>query len=141
MIYELAIKKKKEMEPQNSYHGFKDLNCWKEGRLLRIQISELTKTFLDSEKFMLTSQIKRASRSVTNNISEGSGRFTYVDTRHFFVQARGSLTEILDHLLIAIDENYIIEERHIELEKQCEEVFKLINGYIACLDKSIKGVA
>ena len=126
------------MEQQNSYRGFKELNCWKEGRELRKQISKLVKLFPDNEKYLLNSQITRAARSVTNNMAEGYGRFTYTDTRHFFVQSRGSLTEILDHLSIAVDENYMDEEQANIIELQCEKVFKLINGYISYLDKAVK---
>ena len=126
------------MEQQNSYRGFKELNCWKEGRELRKQVSKMIQAFPDSEKYLLTSQMKRASRSVTNNISEGYGRFTYSDTRHFFIQSRGSVTEIIDHLSVAVDEEYIDEELSGMIEQQCEKVFKLINGYIAYLDKSMK---
>ncbi|MES2703484.1 MAG: four helix bundle protein [Bacteroidota bacterium] len=124
------------MEPQDTYRGFKELNCWKEGRALRKQISKLTKTFPASEKFQLTSQMIRASRSITNNIAEGYGRYTYTDTRHFFIQARGSASELIDHITIALDEEYISEETTAVFEKHCETVFKLINGYIAYLDKS-----
>src|SRR5438105_3717577 len=92
------------MESQNSYKGFKELNCSKEGRQLRQTISQLVRAFPDSEKYLLISQMIRASRSVTNNIAEGYGRFTFNDTRHFFVEARGSVTEMLDQLSIAIDE-------------------------------------
>ncbi len=81
----------------------------------------------------------RASRSITNNISEGYGRYTYADTRHFFIEARGSVAEVLDDLTIAIDEGYIDEETSLKLELQCEKVFRLINGYIAYLDRSKKG--
>lgn len=123
------------MEQQNSYKGFKDLNCWKEGRELRKMVSDFVKRLPDSEKYLLTSQLLRASRSITNNISEGYGRYTYTDTRHFFIQSRGSLTEVLDHLTIAKDEHYITDEEKDQLDQQCEKVFKLINGYIAYLDK------
>ncbi len=127
------------MEQQNSYRGFKELNCWKEGRELRKLVSKLVKIFPDTEKYLLCSQTTRAARSVTNNIAEGYGRYTYTDTRHFFIQSRGSLTEILDQLSIAVDEEYIDEEQANVIEQQCETVFKLINGYIAYLDKSKKG--
>jgi four helix bundle protein len=126
------------MESTNSYKGFKDLNCWKEGRVLRQQIAALTKSFPETEKYLLASQITRSARSVTANIAEGYGRYTYTDTRHFFIQSRGSETEILDHLTVAEDENYINRELPTELENQCEKIFKLINGYIAYLDKSQK---
>ncbi len=126
------------MEHQNSYKGFKELNCWKEGRQLRKQISALTKTFPDSEKYMLVSQTTRAARSVTANIAEGYGRYTYTDTRNFFIQSRGSATEILDHLTVAVDEGYVSDDNSTVYEMQCETVIKLINGYIAYLDKSKK---
>jgi four helix bundle protein len=58
----------------------------------------------------LISQIKRSSRSVTANIAEGYGRYTYTDTGHFFIIARGSLTETMEHLTTAYDENYITEQ-------------------------------
>jgi four helix bundle protein len=117
------------------YKGFKELECWKLGRVLRISVSELIKKFPSDEKFRLSSQIIRSSRSVTNNIAEGYGRYTYTDTRHFFIQARGSLTETIDHLTIAFDEGYIIETELKELETLCGTIFKLINGYISYLDK------
>src|SRR5437868_11155797 len=93
-----------------AYKGFKDLECWKKGRALRIEISGLEKKIPPHEKYKLTSQIIHSSRSITNNIAEGYGRFTYTDTRHFFIQARGSVTETIDHLIIAFDENYITND-------------------------------
>ena len=123
------------MSASNSYKGFKDLDCWKKGRELRITISSLVKKFPPEEKYQLGSQMIRSSRSVTNNMAEGYGRFTYTDTRHFFIQARGSVAETIDHLVIALDENYISKEDFSVLELMCESVFKLINGYIHYLDK------
>lgn len=120
----------------NQYKGFRDLNCYKEGRDLRIFISALAKKFPSKETFLLGSQIIRSSRSITANIAEGYGRFTYTDTRNFFIISRGSLTETLEHLITAFDENYITDEELICGEKKCENIFKLINGYIAYLDKS-----
>ncbi len=119
-----------------NYKGYKDLECYKEARLLRILISCLTKKFPASEKFLLISQILDASRSITANIAEGYGRFTYADTRNFFIIARGSTTETMEHLATAFDENYIIEEELKTGEEKCELVLKLINGYIAYLDRS-----
>lgn len=58
-------------------HSCEDLEAWKLARELRKNISELTKTFPADEKFKLGDQIKRSSRSVTNNISEGFGRYHY----------------------------------------------------------------
>jgi len=121
-----------------NYKGYKDLECYVQARLLRIFIAELTKKFPSHEKFLLTAQIVDSSRSVTRNIAEGYGRFTFTDTRNFFIIARGSVTETMDHLSTAFDEKYITEEELKQGEEKCELVFKLINGYIAWLDKSKK---
>jgi four helix bundle protein len=118
------------------YRGYKDLECYIQARLLRIFVSELVKKFPSHEKFLLTQQIVDSSRSVTRNIAEGYGRFTFTDTRSFFIISRGSVTETMDHLTTAHDENYITEEELREVEEKCELVFKLINGYVAYLDKS-----
>jgi four helix bundle protein len=106
-----------------NYRGFKDLECWQKARELRNKIRILVRKFPDTEKYKLTPQIKDSTRSVTRNIAEGYGRFTYADTRHFFIQARGSLTESMDHLTVAFDEEYIDNIEYDELDKLCETVF------------------
>ena len=122
----------------NNYKGFTELDCYKNGRELRKSISALASSFPKEERYELVSQIKRSSRSVTANIAEGYGRYTFSDTRHFFIISRGSVTETMEHLTTAFDENYISEtDLKIEFEK-CEIIFKLINGFIAYLDRSKK---
>lgn len=119
-----------------NYKGYKDLECYIQARLLRIYISELVKKLPAHEKFLLISQVIDSSRSVTRNIAEGYGRYTFSDTRNFFIIARGSVTETMEHLATAYDEKYITEEELKTGEEKCELVFKLINGYIAYLDRS-----
>jgi four helix bundle protein len=119
-----------------NYTGYKELECYKEARLLRIFISDLAKKFPSHERFLITAQIPDASGSVTTDMAEGYGRYTYTDTRNFFIIARGSLTETMEHLTTAFDEKYISEDELKEGEIKCELVFKLTNGYIGYLDKS-----
>ena len=119
-----------------NYKGYKELESYIKARELRITISDLVKQFPNSEKFLLTNQIIRSSRSITTNIAEGYGRYTYTDTRNFFIIARGSTTETMEHLTTAFDEKYITEKTLNILDEKCEIVIKLINGYINYLDKS-----
>ncbi len=121
-----------------NYKGYKDLDCYIKARELRIFISGLVKKFPSHEKFLLTVQVIDCSRSVSRNIAEGYGRYTYSDTRNFFIIARGSATKTMEQLSTAFDEEYITEQEFKEGEDKCELVFKLINGYIAYLDKSKK---
>ena len=120
------------------YKGYKELECYIQAKLLRIFISGLSKKFPAHEKFLLVSQIIDSSRSIPRNIAEGYGRYTFTDTRNFFIIARGSVTETMEHLTTAYDEQYISEEDLKIGEEKCELVFKLINDYIAYLDKSKK---
>ena len=119
-----------------NYKGYKELECYMQARLLRNFVSELVKKFPAHEKFLLTAQVVDSSRSVTRNMAEGYGRYTFTDTRNFFIIARGSITETMEHLTTAYDEKYITEVELEAGEQKCELVFKLINGYIAYLDKS-----
>jgi four helix bundle protein len=119
-----------------NYKGYKELESYIKARELRIEISEIVKQFPSSEKFLLTNQIIRSSRSITANIAEAYGRYTYTYTRNFFIIARGSATETMEHLTTAFDEKYITDEVLKIFEEKYETVIKLINGYINYLDKS-----
>ena len=120
------------------YKGFRDLECYREGRNLRIFTAGIIKKLPPFEKFLLISQMRRASRSVTTNIAEGYGRFTYKDTRNFFLISRGSVAEIIEHFTIALDEGYISKEEFGTGEELCSRVFRLINGYISYLERQSK---
>ena len=91
--------------------------------------------FPAEEKFRLTDQVIRSSRSINALISEGHGRFTYPDQIHYCIQARGSLTETINHLIDAFDEGYISAEQLNEMKQKGNEVERLLNGYLAFLRK------
>jgi len=80
-----------------SLKSFEDLECWKAARELRILVSQnILSKFPSDEKYALTSQLKRSSRSVSDNIAEGFGRYHYQENIQFCRIARGSLTESLN---------------------------------------------
>lgn len=116
-------------------NSFIDLEVWKKARLLRNNICNLTKSFPNDEKYRLSDQIIRSSRSIGNNIAEGHGRFHYADAAKFLINARGSVAETVDHLVIALDNNFIDELIFESFRHDCEECMKMINGYINYLRK------
>jgi len=113
--------------------GFRELEVWKEARDFRKKISALTKTLPAAEKYRLTDQLYRASRSITACIAEGYGRYHYQENIQFCRQARGSLMECLDHLTCALDEKYIGNNDFEKFERQHDRILKLLNGYISFL--------
>ncbi|MFB0532199.1 MAG: four helix bundle protein [Desulfatiglandales bacterium] len=82
---------------------FEDLDVWQMGRDLTLKIYEITGHFPNEEVYGMTSQIKRAAMSVPANISEGFGRYHFMDKAKFYLNARGSPYELKSHLLIAKD--------------------------------------
>lgn len=118
-----------------SLRSFEDLEVWKISRDLRIHISALIKTFPSDEKYRLVDQMIRCSRSITNNIAEGYGRFHYQENIQFCRQSRGSLFELKDHFLIALEEKYISKEEFEIYDLKINSALALLNGYINYLSK------
>ena len=106
------------------------LTAWNKGRKLRIRISKLARNLPSIEKYRLSDQMVRASRSVTANIAEGYGRYHYKENIQYCRQARGSLFELIDHLYVAFDENYINDILLNDIRSDTIEVIKILNGYI-----------
>jgi len=115
--------------------SFTELEVWKQSRKIRNWVRVIVKTFPKEETYRLTDQLIRAARSIGNNIAEGHGRFHYQDNIRFCIMARGSLSETLDHLIIAHDENIISKDVLIEFRTEYDICLKLINGYILYLKK------
>ncbi len=115
------------------YQDFTQLALWKAGRNFNLLIFELVKTFPNDEKYRLTDQIIRSSRSINANIAEGQGRYHFQEQIQFCRQARGSLAETLNHLIDALDCKYITEHTFNEMKGTHDNILKMLNGYISYL--------
>jgi four helix bundle protein len=93
----------------------------------------VTRRLPDFEKFELSSQIRRAAVSLTNNMAEGHGRYHFADQVRFFLGSRGSLQELVDDLNICDDEKYIESDQIADLKNEAWRVLGLINGYLRYL--------
>jgi len=124
------------MEAQ-SHQSFTELEVWQKARQLKKEIEQLAKTFPLEEKYRLADQITRSARSINATIAEGHGRFTYKDQLHFCIQARGSLSETLNHLIDAFDCAYLKTETLSYFKNKIDEVGRLLNGYISFLRKNL----
>lgn len=82
------------------------------------------------EKWNLADQIRRSSKSVGANITEGYGRFYYKDRVRFCYNARGSLTETENHLIDARHLEYIPPQIYQKGRDLAGEAQRLLNGYI-----------
>lgn len=89
---------------------FEKLETWQLARKFNHTVYANTRSFPPDERYALTSQLRRASASVSSNIAEGSGRNSDNDFAHFLEVAYGSLMEVVSQLFLASDEGYLPPE-------------------------------
>ena len=125
----------KMMKENSDLKSFESLKVWQLSREIRNDIFELCKSFPSEEKYKLSDQMIRASRSIGNNISEGYGRYHYQENIQYCRQSRGSAYELVDHLITALDCGYIQTADFNSLKGKIEECIKMTNGYISYLNR------
>ena len=109
---------------------YKSLKAYQKAFELAMQVFEITKTFPKEERYALTDQIRRSSRSVCSNIGEGYRKRLY--PKHFIAKlsdADMENSETQVWLEFALACKYITEEVKNELHKKSEDAGKLI-GYM-----------
>ena len=127
---------KEEKQPQERKTiTFEDLEVWQYCSRLSKTLTEYARSLPTEEKFRLSDQMIRAARSVTNNIAEGYGRYHYRENIQFCRQSRGSLYELIDHLIISYNEGYIQNEALQSLRNDCLRGVQMLNGYIRFLSR------
>lgn len=113
-------------------HGFRDLNVYQLAFKLANEIFNESKHFPVEERYSLTDQVRRASRSVAANIGEGYRKKRYPK---MFVSkmadADGEATETQVWLDFPECCGYMSKERGLELRKGYEEVGRMLGGMIA----------
>jgi len=121
------------MEHANS---FRDLEVYKLARRLQNEIFHATKTFPAEEKYSLTDQIRRASRSVGGQIAEAWAKRRYI--KHFIsklTDSDGEQQETQHWIETAFDCNYISIELQNDWLQRYAQVGKMLNSMINKADK------
>lgn len=90
---------------------YKELEVWKKGILLVLEIYEAAKAFPKEEIYALTDQIKRAAVSIPSNIAEGASRNTKKEFIQFLYIALASASELETQMIIAEKLGYIKMEK------------------------------
>jgi four helix bundle protein len=112
--------------------GFRNLKVYQMAFDLAMEIFYESKKFPAEEKYSLTDQIRRASRSVPGNIGEGYRKKRYPK---MFVSkmadADGEATETQVWLDFARACGYLAGSRQLELRRGYEEVGRMLGGMIA----------
>ena len=115
--------------------SFQDLKIWQEAHALTLEIYKITQNYPREEVYGLSSQIRRAAHSIPSNIAEGMGRNSTKELLYFTYNARGSLQEMIYHLILSKDLKYINEEKFKELYKRYNGLGAGMNAFLAKLKK------
>src|SRR5947207_3359489 len=142
MSYNVKKENQKAEDQPDKFRTFEDLGVYQVAREFRKKMYGVTRRFPDFEKLELVSQIRRAALSLTNNMSEGHGRYHFADQVRFFLGSRGSLQELIDDLNVCVDENYLEAEKIEALKGEAWRALGLINGYLRYLrDRKADGAS
>ena len=93
--------------PGMSFNDYRDLDVWQLARQLVRRTYDATRNFPDTERFGLTSQLRRAAISVPSNVAEGWGRHYTAEFVQFLRKASGSRAELETQLILAADLGYL----------------------------------
>ena len=110
-------------------HTFKNIKVWQKAHEMVLEIYKATKRFPASERYGLTTQLRRSAASVATNIVEGYKRRSNKEFAYFLNMADSSLEETKYHLLLACDLKYLDKDAHEELSRLTDEVGRMLFGF------------
>jgi len=123
---------KKEVKKGDTKFKFEDLIIWQKAMDLGEEMNKLSSQFPKEETYNLSSQLRRATDSISLNISEGSILQSGLEIRKFLGYSIRSLAEVVTCLYKAKRRNYISNEKFDIFYKDC---FDLMNMTIAFRNK------
>jgi four helix bundle protein len=115
------------------YTDFQQLPVWETAMQLAVDVFALTENLPRKEDYGLTSQIRRSSLSISDNIAEGFGRHHSADKIKFYIYSRGSANETKSQLIYGNRVGYFTEAKIKELTENVNQVIKSLNKIIKTL--------
>jgi len=120
----------------SNIRSFRELKVWQKAMDAAMHVFEVTKRFPSEERFSLTDQMRRSSRSVSANISETWRKRRYPAA---FISklndSEGEAAETQTHIEIAFRCRYIPEDEAKELDKIYEEILAMLTTMAAHPDQ------
>ena len=117
---------------------FEKLEVWKNARVFVKEVYRVTDTFPVKEQFGITSQVRRASLSITANIAEGFSRQSNKEKSRFINIAYSSSWEIINFLILSRDLEFLKEDEYTKLRADIEYISNQLNALYKKLTKNEK---
>lgn len=109
---------------------FRKLKVWQRSHALTLAIYKATGSFPRDERFELTAQLRSAAAAIPANIAEGCGRGSDRDFARFLQIALGSASEIENHLILAVDLDYLDSRLGEHLICEVQETKRMLSAFL-----------
>jgi four helix bundle protein len=117
---------------------FEEIEAWKAARMLVNCVYDAIRENADFRKdFRLVNQIQGAAVSSMSNIAEGFARQSNKEFIQFLFIAKSSAAEVQSQLYVALDQEYLTQERFDSVYQHAESVSKLTSGFIKYLKTTL----
>ena len=118
--------------------GLDNFKIYKLAVRLEIFIYKVTEKFPSEEKFRSVDQLKRSSSSISNNIAESYGKYSFKAKTNSLYIARGEAEETKSGIERAFKKGFISEKMQNFICEKYIELLKGINSYIKFLKSNYK---
>jgi len=121
------------MEVNSKIKSFRDLDVWKLGMDIVVDVYEVTKSFPKEEVYGLISQMRRAAVSIASNIAEGFNRYHNKEYRQFLYIALGSCAELETQIEVSMSLGYITQSERDTIIEKLDHEGRMLKSLIKCL--------
>ncbi len=120
-----------------TWKSYKDLDVFQRAYSAALDIHKISQSFPPEERYSLTSQIRRSSKSICANIVEGHGKSSFAPKEfiRYLNIALGSAEETKLWLHFCKDLGFLTNEDFQALENEYSEIIKMLYGLIKSLQK------
>jgi len=117
---------------------FEDIKAWQESRkLVKLVYEAINANELFKKDFRLVGQIQGAAVSSMSNIAEGFSRKSKKEFIQYLFVSKSSASEVQSHLYVALDQNYISQEKFDEIYKQADMLSRMDSAFIKYLNSQL----
>ena len=121
------------MEEKGRIKSFRDLDVWKLGMEIVVDVYEVTKPFPKEEVYGLISQMRRAAVSIASNIAEGFNRYHNKEYKQFLYIALGSCAELETQIEVSMSLRYITQPERDKIIEKLDHEGRMLKSLIKCL--------
>jgi len=116
--------------------NYRDFDAWKLANEVRIRIWRITGRPEFGDHLWLRTQLRKAANSACTNGAEGFGRYRPKEFARFLYIAKGSLSEIIEHLADVIALQLATEVECAEIGSYARRAIGAMTGLVRYLDQA-----